>query len=751
MKDNPDLYEKYTMYNELFDIASKISNRVSNASIHAGGVVIGATSIDNYTAMDIGAKRNEQVLSLNKKKCQPLGLIKFDILGLSNLNIIKDTKALTNIDDWEIDINNPEFEYDKETFDLICAGKNDAIFQLESIDTAPLIRQIQPRTLADIGAITSIIRPDCAPMRVPYLDARVHHKPIEYIHPDMEKITGSTFGQVLYQEQTMNITRVFGGRSYAQADIFRKAISSKDKDLIKLESDKMFKEIIDNGYDANIAKSISDMLAKGGGYGFNNCLSGDTIIARLGDSFLTIAMMYKIKNNYEFEYGIGISRNESNKIVANKIVDIRYEGYREVFKVQTYSGRFIKCTDNHKFPTPSGEKMLSELKVKDLLYIDVKGVSFGTESIVSIEFAGFDNVYDVEMKAPYHNFVVNDGILTSNSHAMGYSAISMQTAYLKAHYPLQFFTALFKQMISNGTDGYSMLSRYINDARTNFGINVLPPNINKSSYDFTCDVETNSILFGLSAIKGLGDNAVNDLIAMKPYKNIVDFISKVDSVSTVVTLAKAGALPVKNKKEFLLKYARSIFKPSEFKPTKTISSPKTIKEKYNLDLYDIKDKEERLRLLNEVKEIEHKYKQEQKFSKHMENFISKYLDDEYMWEFNTLSMFITNDPLKESYKYIKSSTWDSIEENVNGVLLCVVTQIKRKKDKNGNTYACVDLYTPFGLIESKVWSHTLKQYGDLIIKGNTLAVLYKKRDGQAFVGQCRPYKEWLEEQEKSNR
>ena len=127
----------------------------------------------------------------------------------------------------------------------------------------------------------------------------------------------------------------------------------------------------------------------------------------------------------------------------------------------------------------------------------------------------------------------------------------------------------------------------------------------------------------------------------------------------------------------------------------------------------------------------------------MNEFKEKYVQDPYMWEFDTLSMFLTNDPLHDAYKYTKAD-WDAVEDGEKITLFCVIVDIKRKKDKNGNQFAYLDLYTPFGIIEATIWSSQLKTYSDFIKKGNCLAMLGRKREGNHFfVEKVKSYNTWV--------
>ncbi len=125
------------------------------------------------------------------------------------------------------------------------------------------------------------------------------------------------------------------------------------------------------------------------------------------------------------------------------------------------------------------------------------------DEIVSIEYVGEKQTYDLEV-AEYHNFVAND-IIVHNSHAADYGLVSVQTAFLKAHYPAEYMSAL----MSVFKDDSAKISLYIAESRS-MGIEVLPPNVNYSGKDFTIEDlpgGKTAIRFGLSAVKNVGEAA----------------------------------------------------------------------------------------------------------------------------------------------------------------------------------------------------------------------------------------------------
>ena len=255
-------------YKELLNIAGHITNRPRGYGIHAGGIIVCRHPYYNYIGIRRG-QSGEHVISVDKVMDEKLSLVKLDVLGVASLIAIDEVIREDHIDPWEIDINNPKFEYDEEIFDLICSGKTDSLFQIESAGMKDLIARLQPRSLEMITALVALYRPDAMPAIDGYLEGKKNPESIHYIHPDMAPILDATFGQNIYQEQSMRLTKVFGGRSDAGADRMRKCLAKKQPEKVKEEVTLLHQEILDNGYSKEVADSICEELSTKGGYGFN--------------------------------------------------------------------------------------------------------------------------------------------------------------------------------------------------------------------------------------------------------------------------------------------------------------------------------------------------------------------------------------------------------------------------------------------------------------------------------------------------
>ena len=276
---------KNPKYKELFDIASHLSGRVKTTSIHAGGVGIVDGKVSDFMPMKLGPD-GEHVIQVDKRIVEEISIIKYDILGVSSLGLVQEAQNGAGVSDWEININNPEFEFDEASYKLLSSAMTNGVFQVESAGMKDLLLRLQPSDLSQVSAVLALYRPDSMGALEEYIECSKHPEKVTYIHPDMEPILKETFGCMIYQEQLLDIVRKFGGRSYGGADLFRKAIGKKNIELVKQESAKLYQEIINNGYSAELAKQISDDLSTKGGYLFNKSHSYSYAVLCLQTAYL---------------------------------------------------------------------------------------------------------------------------------------------------------------------------------------------------------------------------------------------------------------------------------------------------------------------------------------------------------------------------------------------------------------------------------------------------------------------------------
>lgn len=609
MKANPNLLADNPQYADLFDIAKHLSGRVKTVSIHAGGVGIVDTTINDYMPMKIGTK-GEHVIQVDKHYVEDIGIVKFDLLGVATLNLVKEIKDDLHLDPWDYDINNPEFENDRPTYELLASGKTNGVFQVESAGMKDLLIRLKPKLeqldFEVISVILALYRPDSMGALDEYVEMATGGSRPPSIHPDMDEILKDTNYCMIYQEQLLDIVKKFGGRTYGQADLFRKAIGKKLPELVKQESEKLRGEIITNGYSKDIANTIADELASKGGYLFNK------------------------------------------------------------------------------------------------------------------------------------------------SHSFSYAVLCFETAWFKAHYPTYFFKALFNQ----NKDKAGAINKYILDARY-FNVGIMPPNINHSGMNFTVDKD--KVLFGLSAIGGIGESLSKQIIEEREnngiYKSFDDLIQRLSlGKASVIALIKSGAIPCKNKREKLISYLKSEYQPLKFSEVQSLPTYKKLEEDWNINLKKyvipssgkriVYDKEALLTEYNRLKKIQFEENQKVRFQKYIDDN-KKYLEDEQFWEFQTLQVFINDNPFDAAYTFL--TPFEDVPDGEKCTLVGIIAKVQKKKDKNGKQFAYINIYSSFGLVEGIVWHSQLKEYEDLVKKGQQVAILCKKdSEEKVIVEKLKPYSKWLE-------
>lgn len=268
VEQNKQALKKYSdpIYNELFEVAEQLSGRVRHCAVHAGGVGVVDGNITDIMPMRISDEAH--VIMCDKKMAEPLGCIKFDVLGLRTLSVIDEATRLAGIDPWEIDATNETFLNDEAMYETISNGDTDNVFQLESVSMTDLCKQVKPRDLSTVSVVSSLMRPDTMTMLDEYIARKNGEHSVSYLHPDMKPILEETLGVQAYQEQTLQIIRTFGGWSYGRADLFRRAIGKKEPEKIKQLVTQLHGDIIENGYSEKTAGEICSLLRDKGGLNF---------------------------------------------------------------------------------------------------------------------------------------------------------------------------------------------------------------------------------------------------------------------------------------------------------------------------------------------------------------------------------------------------------------------------------------------------------------------------------------------------
>jgi len=382
-----------------FQVALALEGLPRNASTHAAGVVLSPVPLVDVVPIQNG---HDEIFLTQwpMKEVEQIGLLKMDFLGLRNLTIIERILKLIN--------NNRSMNFsltdiplnDERTFHLLQHGDTTGVFQLESAGMRNALKQIQPTRLEDIVAVNALYRPgpmDSIPL---YAKRKLGQIPVTYEHPVLQPILQETYGIIVYQEQIMQIASQMAGFTFGEADLLRRAVSKKNRDILQKERTHFVQKAIQLGHSEQAASSVYDLIVRFADYGF------------------------------------------------------------------------------------------------------------------------------------------------PKSHAVAYSLISYQMAFLKAHFPLAFYCAL----LSTATGNQEKLNQLVMEMKQK-EIPVFPPSIFKSLPFFT--VENDGVRFGLQAIKGVSHLFTQKLLKQRMdgstnWEDIFDFAASISAIhftrKNIEPLIKAGAL-----------------------------------------------------------------------------------------------------------------------------------------------------------------------------------------------------------------
>ncbi len=260
------VYEGNPEIRKMLEISERLEGMPRHASTHAAGVVITERPIYDYVPLSGGS--SGMVTQYDMNTVADLGLVKFDFLGLRYLTVIHDAELGVRRRIPDFDISKIP-ENDEATFRLLCQGKTDGVFQLESRGMKAVLGRLAPGNLEDIIATIALYRP--GPMdSIGTFIARKHGKEkISYKIPALAKILDVTYGCIVYQEQVMQIFRLLAGYSYAQADIVRRAMSKKKESVLLAEKARFVHGCEQRQIETELAEEIFDDMVSFAKYAFN--------------------------------------------------------------------------------------------------------------------------------------------------------------------------------------------------------------------------------------------------------------------------------------------------------------------------------------------------------------------------------------------------------------------------------------------------------------------------------------------------
>ena len=294
------LYESDVDSKRVVDLARGLEGLKRQWGVHAAGVILSREPLLDVIPIHRREADGAIITQFDMGACEATGLLKMDFLGLRNLSVLDD--ALENIKlNLGIDVVLEDLPLsDAKTFELLGRGDTLGVFQLDGGPMRALLRSMSPDSFADISAVIALYRP--GPMgenaHNNYADRKNGRKPVEAIHPELREpladILGDTYGLIVYQEQVMAIAQKVAGFSLGRADLLRKAMGKKNKEILDKEYIPFEAGMKANGFGDAAIKRLWEVLIPFSDYAFNRAHSAGYGVVSFWTAYL--------KANFPTEY-----------------------------------------------------------------------------------------------------------------------------------------------------------------------------------------------------------------------------------------------------------------------------------------------------------------------------------------------------------------------------------------------------------------------------------------------------------------
>jgi DNA polymerase-3 subunit alpha len=294
------LYDTDVDSKRVVDLARGLEGLKRQWGVHAAGVILSRDPLLDVIPIHRREADGAIITQFDMGACEAIGLLKMDFLGLRNLSVLDD--ALLNIKENKgVDVVLEDLPLsDQKTFELLSRGDTLGVFQLDGGPMRALLRAMAPDSFADISAVIALYRP--GPMgenaHNNYADRKNGRKPVEPIHPELSAvlndILGDTYGLIVYQEQVMAIAQKVAGFTLGRADLLRKAMGKKNKEILDKEYIPFEAGMKSNGFSEAAIKRLWEVLIPFSDYAFNRAHSAGYGVVSFWTAYL--------KANYPTEY-----------------------------------------------------------------------------------------------------------------------------------------------------------------------------------------------------------------------------------------------------------------------------------------------------------------------------------------------------------------------------------------------------------------------------------------------------------------
>ncbi len=312
--------DKYFL--EIVSLASKIEGLPRQAGLHAAGIIINQDPL--YEVLPVTVDFDDHYTSQYEKDyLEEQGFLKMDFLSLTNLSAIDYClKLIEKNKDVKLSFYDLPYD-DKDSIELIKKGQTIGVFQLESSGMRNAIKIIKPKQFEDIVTLLSIFRPGPMDNIKDYQDRKEGKIKVEYMSESLKEILAPTYGVLIYQEQVNKIAQVMAGFTPEHADLFRRAISKKDRDKLASSKVDFVNGSIKNGYTQKQAEKMFNDILKFADYGFNK--SHAVVYAMIA------CRMAYLKYHYPLEFYsaiLTISGGTTDHKFSDYLAELKSRGYK---------------------------------------------------------------------------------------------------------------------------------------------------------------------------------------------------------------------------------------------------------------------------------------------------------------------------------------------------------------------------------------------------------------------------------------
>ena len=320
-KELAELYKNEERIRLLVDTSRALEGLPRHASTHAAGVVISGEPLVEHVPMQKTAD-NIVVTQFPMNILEELGLLKMDFLGLRTLTIMGEALRQINMrrgENEKLHLETIPLD-DARTYELLSQGETAGVFQLESSGMRSVLRDLRPGKFEDIIAVVALYRPGPMEQIPVFIESKHGQKPIKYLHPDLEQVLKETYGVIVYQEQIMEVAARMAGFTLGQADLLRRAIGKKKKEILDEQRLIFVQGVVKKGYPKKLGEDLYDLIVKFASYGFNKSHAAAYALIAYQTAYL--------KANYPLEFMAALLTGvmSSSEKVALYIADCRRQG-----------------------------------------------------------------------------------------------------------------------------------------------------------------------------------------------------------------------------------------------------------------------------------------------------------------------------------------------------------------------------------------------------------------------------------------